>query len=39
MFQTLQDTTNNDMVLIGFFGALYGVSSTRRQLKVHILQA
>ncbi len=33
MFQTLQNTTNNAMVLIGFFGALYGESSTRRQFE------
>jgi hypothetical protein len=34
MFQTLQNTTNNDMALIGFFKVLYAESSTKRQFKV-----
>jgi len=33
MFQTLQNTANNDMVLTGFFRALYGELSTRRQFE------
>jgi hypothetical protein len=34
MFQPLQNTTNNDMVLIGFFKVLYEESSTRSQFEV-----
>jgi hypothetical protein len=36
MFQTLQNTKNNDMVLIEFFKVLYGESSTRRQFEIFI---